>query len=89
MPTYQFTVVIEPDEDAFHAFVPALPSEGGRFSTRNNTKKLHAICRRHTTLTTSPYSFSTSADAIRSLRGTARQRVAIANTSRAMILRQR
>ena len=25
MPTYQFTVVIEPDEDAFHAFVPALP----------------------------------------------------------------
>lgn len=25
MKTYQFTVVIEPDEDAFHAFVPALP----------------------------------------------------------------
>lgn len=26
MKTYQFTVVIEPDEEAFHAFVPALPS---------------------------------------------------------------
>ena len=25
MKTYQFTVVIEPDEEAFHAFVPALP----------------------------------------------------------------
>ena len=25
MKTYQFTVVIEPDEGAFHAFVPALP----------------------------------------------------------------
>jgi predicted RNase H-like HicB family nuclease len=25
MPTYQFTVVIEPDEDRFHAYVPALP----------------------------------------------------------------
>ena len=25
MTTYQFTVVIEPDEDAFHAYVPALP----------------------------------------------------------------
>ena len=25
MKTYQFTVVIEPDEDAFHAYVPALP----------------------------------------------------------------
>lgn len=25
MKTYQYTVVIEPDEDAYHAFVPALP----------------------------------------------------------------
>jgi len=25
MNNYQFTVVIEPDEDGFHAFVPALP----------------------------------------------------------------
>ena len=25
MQVYQFTVVIEPDEDAFHAYVPALP----------------------------------------------------------------
>ncbi len=25
MKTYQFTVVIEPDEDQFHAYVPALP----------------------------------------------------------------
>lgn len=25
MSTYQFTVVIEPDEDAFHAYAPALP----------------------------------------------------------------
>jgi predicted RNase H-like HicB family nuclease len=25
MKTYQFTVVIEPDDGAFHAFVPALP----------------------------------------------------------------
>ena len=25
MKTYQFTVVIEPDEEAYHAFVPALP----------------------------------------------------------------
>lgn len=25
MKTYQFTVVIEPDEEAFHAFAPALP----------------------------------------------------------------
>jgi predicted RNase H-like HicB family nuclease len=25
MTTYQYTVVIEPDEEAFHAFVPALP----------------------------------------------------------------
>jgi len=25
MTGYQFTVVIEPDEDAFHAYVPALP----------------------------------------------------------------
>ena len=25
METYQYTVVIEPDEDAYHAFVPALP----------------------------------------------------------------
>jgi predicted RNase H-like HicB family nuclease len=25
MEAHQFTVVIEPDEDAFHAFVPALP----------------------------------------------------------------
>jgi predicted RNase H-like HicB family nuclease len=25
MKTYQFTVVIEPDGEAFHAFVPALP----------------------------------------------------------------
>ena len=25
MTTYQFTVVIEPDEDGYHAFVPALP----------------------------------------------------------------
>jgi predicted RNase H-like HicB family nuclease len=25
MSHYQFTVVIEPDEDAFHAYVPALP----------------------------------------------------------------
>ena len=25
MTTYQFTVVIEPDEEAFHAYVPALP----------------------------------------------------------------
>ncbi len=25
MKTYQFTVVIESDEEAFHAFVPALP----------------------------------------------------------------
>jgi predicted RNase H-like HicB family nuclease len=25
MSNYQFTVVIEPDEDQFHAFVPALP----------------------------------------------------------------
>jgi len=25
MTVYQFTVVIEPDEDAFHAYVPALP----------------------------------------------------------------
>ena len=25
MKTCQFTVVIEPDEEAFHAFVPALP----------------------------------------------------------------
>ncbi|MCC7352580.1 MAG: type II toxin-antitoxin system HicB family antitoxin [Anaerolineae bacterium] len=25
MTTYQFTVVIEPDEDGFHAYVPALP----------------------------------------------------------------
>ena len=24
MATYQFTVVIEPDEDVFHAYVPAL-----------------------------------------------------------------
>jgi len=23
--TYQYTVVIEPDEDSYHAFVPALP----------------------------------------------------------------
>jgi antitoxin HicB len=25
MPTFQFTVVIEPDEERFHAYVPALP----------------------------------------------------------------
>jgi len=25
MKTYQFTVVIEPDEETFHAYVPALP----------------------------------------------------------------
>jgi predicted RNase H-like HicB family nuclease len=25
MTTYQFTVVIEPDKEVFHAFVPALP----------------------------------------------------------------
>ncbi len=25
MTTYQFTVVIEPDEDVFHAYVPSLP----------------------------------------------------------------
>jgi antitoxin HicB len=25
MTVYQFTVVIEPDEDGFHAYVPALP----------------------------------------------------------------
>ena len=25
MSIYQFTVVIEPDEDGYHAFVPALP----------------------------------------------------------------
>jgi predicted RNase H-like HicB family nuclease len=25
MTVHQFTVVIEPDEDAFHAYVPALP----------------------------------------------------------------
>ena len=25
MRIYQFTVVIEPDEDAFHVYVPALP----------------------------------------------------------------
>jgi predicted RNase H-like HicB family nuclease len=25
MTIYQFTVVIEPDEDGFHAYVPALP----------------------------------------------------------------
>jgi predicted RNase H-like HicB family nuclease len=25
MPQYQFTVVIEPDEEGFHAYVPALP----------------------------------------------------------------
>ncbi len=25
MTTYQFTVVIEPDESGYHAFVPALP----------------------------------------------------------------
>ncbi len=25
MKSWQFTVVIEPDEDAFHAYVPALP----------------------------------------------------------------
>jgi len=25
MTIYQFTVVIEPDEDAFHAYVPTLP----------------------------------------------------------------
>ncbi len=25
MPDYKFTVVIEPDEAGFHAFVPALP----------------------------------------------------------------
>ncbi len=25
MTNYQFTVVIEPDEEGFHAFVPALP----------------------------------------------------------------
>ena len=25
MKTYQYTVVIEPDEDEFHAFVPSLP----------------------------------------------------------------
>ncbi len=25
MSNYQFTVIIEPDEDQFHAFVPALP----------------------------------------------------------------
>ena len=25
MKTYQFTIVIEPEEEAFHAFVPALP----------------------------------------------------------------
>jgi predicted RNase H-like HicB family nuclease len=25
MVTYQFTVVMEPDEDGFHAYVPALP----------------------------------------------------------------
>lgn len=25
MKVHQFTVVIEPDEDAFHAYVPALP----------------------------------------------------------------
>ncbi len=25
MPSYQFTVVIEPDEEVFHAYVPALP----------------------------------------------------------------
>ncbi len=26
MTNYQFTVVIEPDEEGYHAFVPALPS---------------------------------------------------------------
>ena len=25
MTVHQFTVIIEPDEDAFHAYVPALP----------------------------------------------------------------
>ena len=25
MKVYQFTVIIEPDEDAYHAYVPALP----------------------------------------------------------------
>ena len=25
MQVYRFTVVIEPDEDAFHAYLPALP----------------------------------------------------------------
>ena len=25
MPTYSFTIVIEPDDEGFHAFVPALP----------------------------------------------------------------
>ncbi len=25
MTTYQFTVVLEPDEDGFHAYVPVLP----------------------------------------------------------------
>ncbi len=25
MATYQFTIVIEPDEDSYHAFVPMLP----------------------------------------------------------------
>ena len=25
MQVYQFTIVIEPDEDAYHAYVPALP----------------------------------------------------------------
>ncbi len=26
MTTYNFTVVIEPDEDGFHAYVPTLPN---------------------------------------------------------------
>ena len=26
MTTYQFTVVIEPDEEGYHAYVPVLPS---------------------------------------------------------------
>lgn len=25
MKSYEFTIIIEPDEDGFHAFVPALP----------------------------------------------------------------
>ncbi len=51
MKIHQFTVVIEPDEDAFHAYVPALPgchTLGDTVEeTRNNIEQaiaLHIEC---------------------------------------------